>query len=207
MKRVVLDLGCGSSFQITDILKDSLDAWIIGVDWDFSFCRKSKEGAREHGVDAEYVCCDAGLLPFQDEIFDVIYALDSLRCLKGHQPQQFFKEAYRKLRHGAEMHIAGLDKVSFRGKDLPVFKDLSLPFNWSSYIPQNGSSPFISEEPSEKELNVHRRYKYVGILKEKMVSELLWQCYMEPESNWESKKEGAFTYHFYTITTRKAGSD
>jgi ubiquinone/menaquinone biosynthesis C-methylase UbiE len=205
MKRVVLDLGCGSSFQIIEILKDSVAAWIVGVDWDFSFCRKSKERAREHRIDAEYVCCDAGMLPFQDEIFDVVYALDSLRCLKGHQLQQFIREAYKKLRHGAEIHIVGLDKVSFRGKDLPTFKDPSLPFNCGSYIPQDGSSPFISEKPSDKELSVYRRHKYVGILEEKVVSELLWQCFLEPESKWEAKKEGDFTYHYYTITARKSG--
>jgi ubiquinone/menaquinone biosynthesis C-methylase UbiE len=95
MKELILDLGCGTSLQIIDYEKESL---IVGIDWDPSFCKISRDKARESGVTAEYLRCDAGHLPFKDEFFDVIYLLDSLRCLKGHSLEWFIKDAYKKLR-------------------------------------------------------------------------------------------------------------
>jgi ubiquinone/menaquinone biosynthesis C-methylase UbiE len=200
MGMVVLDIGCGVSSLTWSFLKKlSLgDLTVIGVDWDFDFCRRSLKKARKEGADADYLCCDAAFLPFHDGIFDVVLMLDSFRCLKGHPPELFIKEAWSQLRPGGKVYITGLDKVCFGGKRLPIFKDKRFLLNWNLYVPINGSSPWISQEP-----NIKKNYRYHGVLPHKIVSELLWRCGLEPETSWEVEEVGNYKYYRYAIIVQK----
>lgn len=55
------------------------------------------------------------------------------------------------------MYITGLDRVSFQGKILSVFKDYDLPLNYIVYIPINLESPFINREPSYSEVEIQKK--------------------------------------------------
>jgi ubiquinone/menaquinone biosynthesis C-methylase UbiE len=200
MGKVVLDIGCGASHETINFLKDfSLEnATVIGVDWNLDFCKQSRQKARRHRIEAEYLRCDAAFLPFQDETFDIVCMLDSLRCLKGRFPQQFIREAWRKLKPKGKLYVTGFDKVCFQNRALPVFKDRFLPLSWNVYIPLNGSSPWISHEPCLK-----KNYRYVGVLPEKVISELLWRCGIEPETKWKVEEIEDYTYYKYVVTAEK----
>jgi SAM-dependent methyltransferase len=200
MRKLVLDIGCGASYKTADFLRDlSLkNVNVIGIEWDFHFCKRSLERARKEGLKAEYVRCNAAFLPFPDETFDIICFLDSLRCLKGHPPDLFIKEAWRKLKPKGKVYITGLDGVSLSKRRLPIFKDRTLLLSWSLYIPLDESSPWISHEPSRKE-----NYKCYGVLPHKVPSELLWRCGIEPEILWKIDEHENYRFYKYVITAEK----
>jgi len=204
--KVVLDVGCGESSETPRFLSEFVNGesvWVVGVDWSYVFCKKSKKIARKRDLNAEYVRCDIAFLPFRDATFHIVCMLDSLRCLKGHSPEEFLKEEFLKLLPDGELYIVNIDRVSFQQRNLPAFKDHSLPLSWSVYVPRNESSPFISEEPDYTKAKIKERYKYVGILPERFVSELLWRCGVEPETIWKTEKEGIYSYHRYVATAKK----
>jgi len=206
IKKTILDVGCGESSKTLRFLEDFLSAenvFVVGVDWSFIFCKQSKNKARRHNLDAEYVRCDAALLPFQDAVLHIVCMLDSLRCLKGQDPKKFVKEALRKLLPQGKLYLTGLDRVSFQSRNLPAFRDPSFALSWSSYVPLNESSPFISGEPDYTETTIKERYKFVGISPEHVVSELLWRSGVEPETTWKTEIEGNYSYHYYVITAIK----
>jgi len=157
----------------------------------------------EVGISSEYVLCDAALLPFRDDVFDVVCFLDSLRCLKGNIPERFLEEAWRTLRSGGTLYITGLDKVTFKGKVLPIFKDARLPISWGSYVPTDRSEPWIDEEPTYEDLSAGRKFKYVGILPEHVARELLSECGVKSKTLWEVDQEEGYKFHRYLIVARK----
>lgn len=201
-KKRVLDVGCGESSETPKFLRELLNkesVFVVGVDWSFIFCKQSKNVAQRYNLDAEYVRCDAACLPFRDAIFHIICMLGSLRCLKGHSLEKFVNETLQKLVPEGELYIIGLDRVSFQQVNLPAFKDYSLSFSWGVYVPRNKSSPFIIQEPACTE-----GYKYVGVLPEHIVSELLGRCSIESETTWKTEKEGNYSHHRYVIRAKKS---
>jgi SAM-dependent methyltransferase len=118
--------------------------------------------------------------------------------LKGHPPEQFIKEAWRKLKPKGKLYITGLDHVSLGGEKLPIFKDRNFLLNWCLYIPLNGSSPRISQEPYIK-----KNYKRYGVLPHEVIRKLLWRCGLKPETIWKVKEDKNYRYYKYTITVQK----
>jgi len=200
MSKVALDIGCGASSITRGFLEKLLlgDLTMIGIDWDFDFCRQSLEKARKQGVEAEYLRCDAAFLPFRNGTFDIVLMLDSLRCLRGHPPRVFIKEAWNRLKSKGKLYITGLDRVCLDEKELPVFKDRRPLLNWNLYVPTNGSSPWISQEP-----HIKRNYKYYGVLPIKVLSTLLRLCGLKPEITWKIEEVENYKYYRYTITVQK----
>lgn len=173
---------------------------VVGVDWSYDFCRRSRDKALRHGLLADYVCCDAGLLPFTEGSFDIVLMLDSLRCLKGHSMSRFLREALRTLKPGGRMYVTGLDSVAYGGRKLPAFKDARLPFNWNIYIPRRrGTPPFITREPRDEEA-----FDCLGALPCNLITQILSRFGVKAEITWNIKEENGYKYLYYIVSFAKA---
>lgn len=88
------DIGCGGGF-LTNFLSDHLES-VVGIDQSDSSLKIAKENSRSANV--EYIKADAYKLPFADESFDVVCAMDFLEHVED--PQKVIQEASRILRPG-----------------------------------------------------------------------------------------------------------
>lgn len=103
----VLDLGCGSgkiSFRLRDMGYD-----VVGLEYDL----EPLLGFRQQSKTAKIVNCDAQSLPFADESFDVILAIQMLDYLPDRK--KFYREAWRTLRPGGLLLFTLTNRRSIKG--------------------------------------------------------------------------------------------
>lgn len=90
----VLDVGTGTGFIacITAMLGHT----VTGVDISSNMIKKAKENARNLDLEIDFICTDAGELPFEDGIFDVIISRNLLWALA--EPEETLKQWKRLLK-------------------------------------------------------------------------------------------------------------
>jgi len=89
---LVLDLGCHSG-ALRDFLPSNTG--YIGIDISDDALKKQKFDA---------VCADVSYLPFKDNVFDCVFAVEVLEHL--YSPRKCVKEVWRILKHGGEFIVS-----------------------------------------------------------------------------------------------------
>lgn len=92
-KGKVLEIGCGEGYGLSYLSRNA--EIIVGGDYSFETLIKSKE-KNYCKNNIEYVCLDAQRLPFQDNTFDTVLALELIEHLIN--PKAFLKEVRRVLK-------------------------------------------------------------------------------------------------------------
>lgn len=92
---IALDIGCGAGILTNMVAQRT--SMIIGIDISITAIRKTKRSIKKANV--EFVVCDAELLPFRNEIFDIIVSTETFEHLL--EPLNCFNEIKRcKKRNG-----------------------------------------------------------------------------------------------------------
>ncbi len=101
----VLDLGCGTA-TLTILLKQTnSDAEVVGIDGDFKILAIAEAKAAKAGVN---LALDQGMafdLPYPDSSFDRVVSSLVLHHLTTENKRCTFKEIFRVLRPGGELHV------------------------------------------------------------------------------------------------------
>lgn len=139
----VLDIGCGTGTLALMIKKEQPGADVTGIDGDPEILRIAgdkieKEGVRislKHGMSFE--------LPFPDGYFDTAVSSLMIHHLTHENKIRTFREAYRALKPGGEMHVADFGKPAGLYSYL-----LSLILRWFEEVSDNlnGKLPEMMRE-------------------------------------------------------------
>jgi len=101
----VLDVGCGRGEMV--FLSARLGAKTYGIDYSssaISIAEGMKEKRKEAWAsNANFIVGDAKALPFGDNHFDVVFLLDVIEHVSGHESKLIFKEIRRVLKPGAKI--------------------------------------------------------------------------------------------------------
>ena len=84
----------------------------LGIDVGIDISKEMLMMARERGV--EVIRCDAGKLPFRDNVFDFVYMIFTLCFLEN--PEMAISEAYRVLKNGGKLLVCIIPADSELGK-------------------------------------------------------------------------------------------
>lgn len=89
----VLDIGCGPSLSLpsTEISTEFISRY-VGVDFSAAFLKEARRSNPDEKFD--FIECDAGLLPFADESFDVVIAAFTIHHVP-HEPSLVINEMFR----------------------------------------------------------------------------------------------------------------
>jgi SAM-dependent methyltransferase len=89
----VLDVGCGPNLNLpsTEISTGSISRY-VGVDFSAAFLKEARRSNPDEKFD--FIECDAGLLPFADESFDVVIAAFTIHHVP-HEPSVVIDEMFR----------------------------------------------------------------------------------------------------------------
>jgi SAM-dependent methyltransferase len=90
----VLEVGAGGSHTIGAIAR-RLDCRCFGIEPDDAGICKSIDLARQEGVNVEMICGDGFQLPFEDNLFDVVYSLGLIEHFEPEQSAALVKEHVR----------------------------------------------------------------------------------------------------------------
>jgi SAM-dependent methyltransferase len=103
----VLEVGCGTGHWLLE-LKDAAP-FLFGLDLSSGMLQT----ACRHGLTSTLIRGDAGLLPFPNETFDLLYCVNAFHHFAS--PREFIQDARRILRRGGALSITGMDPHSRRG--------------------------------------------------------------------------------------------
>jgi ubiquinone/menaquinone biosynthesis C-methylase UbiE len=101
----VLDLGCGTATLTILIKQMHLDAEVVGIDGDPKILFIAEAKAAKAGVN---LTLDRGLafeMPYPDQSFDRVVSSLVIHHLTTENKRRAFKEIYRMLRPGGELHV------------------------------------------------------------------------------------------------------
>ncbi len=98
----LLDIGTGPGILLKEIAK-LCKAHIIGIDCTKEFGRYVKKYNKDFKNRVKFIAGNGYMLPFKDNIFDVIVCIGVLHALKD--PEELFKEIYRVLKFGGYVLI------------------------------------------------------------------------------------------------------
>ncbi len=95
----------------------------LGIDVGIDISKRMLKMAKERCV--EVIRCDAGKLPFKDNVFDFVYMIFTLCFLEN--PERALSEAYRVLKNGGKLLVCIIPADSELGKlyskkDSPFYK-------------------------------------------------------------------------------------
>ena len=106
----ILDLGCGTATLTIMIKKSHPDAIVIGLDGDPKILEIARSKVSESGFD---IALDTGMafeLPYPDHYFDRVFSSLMLHHLSRENKKRTFKEVFRVLKPGGELHAADFGK-------------------------------------------------------------------------------------------------
>lgn len=109
---LILDLGTGPGYLPIEIVKQSADIKIVGIDLSRKLIQMAQQNAQNAGVTdrIEFQMGDSGRLRFDDASFDMVISTGMLHSLKD--PIKVLKEIYRVLKNGGEAWIYDPAKVA-----------------------------------------------------------------------------------------------
>jgi len=99
----VLEVGCGEGYGLNYILRklSGIVDHVIGGDISVDALRKVKKDSEYSG---QLICLDAHFLPFRDNIFNAVIALELIEHLR--YPQKFIKEVIRILKNDGALILS-----------------------------------------------------------------------------------------------------
>jgi 2-polyprenyl-3-methyl-5-hydroxy-6-metoxy-1,4-benzoquinol methylase len=100
-KGKMLDVGCGLGHFCRYLRAKCVDAEIWGIDFSPWAIRHAKKLAEQIGAKIQFVVGEALDLPFQDNFFDIVVAMEILEHLS--EPEKFMEEAKRVLKPGGRI--------------------------------------------------------------------------------------------------------
>jgi ubiquinone/menaquinone biosynthesis C-methylase UbiE len=111
-KGLILDLGTGPGYLPIEIIKQSADIKIIGIDLSRQLIQMAQQNAKNAGVSdrIDFRLGDSGRLWFDDASFDMAISTGMLHSLRD--PIKVLKEIYRVLKNGGEAWIYDPAKVA-----------------------------------------------------------------------------------------------
>jgi ubiquinone/menaquinone biosynthesis C-methylase UbiE len=109
---LILDLGTGPGYLPIEIIKQSADIKIVGIDLSRKLIQMAQQNAQNAGVAnrIDFQTGDSGRLRFDDASFDMAISTGMLHSLKD--PIKVLKEIYRLLKNGGEAWIYDPAKVA-----------------------------------------------------------------------------------------------
>jgi ubiquinone/menaquinone biosynthesis C-methylase UbiE len=111
-RRKLLDLGTGPGYLPIEIIKQSADIKIVGIDLSRKLIQMAQQNAQNAGVTdrIDFQMGDSGRLRFDGASFDMAISTGMLHSLKD--PVKVLNEIYRVLKNGGEAWIYDPAKVA-----------------------------------------------------------------------------------------------
>ncbi|KAB2948483.1 MAG: methyltransferase [Candidatus Methanoperedens nitroreducens] len=106
----VLDIGCGTATLTILIKKANPDAKVTGLDGDPEILKIARKKVINEGIDIKL---DQGMsfeLPYPDRSFDRVVSSLVFHHLTAENKARTFKEIFRVLKQGGELHVADFGK-------------------------------------------------------------------------------------------------
>jgi ubiquinone/menaquinone biosynthesis C-methylase UbiE len=109
---LILDLGTGPGYLPIEIIKQSANIKIVGIDLSRKLIQMAQQNAQNAGVAGRihFQMGDSGRLRFDDASFDMAISTGMLHSLKD--PIKVLKEIYRVLKNGGEAWIYDPAKIA-----------------------------------------------------------------------------------------------
>jgi ubiquinone/menaquinone biosynthesis C-methylase UbiE len=101
----VLDLGCGTGMLAMDVKRSHPDVVVFGLDIDPAVLIRATDRATRAGVAINWDLGPAYQLPYADTSFDRVVSRLVIHHLTPADKQRTFREVYRVLRPGGELHV------------------------------------------------------------------------------------------------------
>ena len=101
----ILDFGCGTGTLTLMIKRAGPGCIVYGIDIDPQVLGIAKKKARHDGVEIHLVLYNGVTLPFDDESFDKVVSSLVIHHLPAGEKPGIFRELYRVLKNGGELHI------------------------------------------------------------------------------------------------------
>jgi ubiquinone/menaquinone biosynthesis C-methylase UbiE len=106
----ILDLGCGTATLTLLIKEQHPDATVVGIDGDEKIVQIGSRKIKKAGLGITLTQAMAFALPYPDDPFDRVLSSLMFHHLTRENKLSSFKEIYRVLRNGGELHIADFGK-------------------------------------------------------------------------------------------------
>lgn len=151
----VLDIGCGTATLTIMIKKIYPDAEVVGLDIDPEILDIARSKVAEAGVVIKLDQGSAVELPYPDRSFDRVVSSLVIHHLKHEDKIRAFKEMFRILRPGGELHVADFGKPHNAAMWL-----VSLLMRWFEEVSDNikGLLPEMFRQAGFEEIEETARY-------------------------------------------------
>ncbi len=106
-----LDVGCGEGLLLEDVLEQNSDLKIFGIDMDTEQIKRCRSKIGVPADEVNLLTGDAGELPFKDNFFDLVTAINIFYNLSEDKMTNIIKEINRVLKPG------GILVADFRNKN------------------------------------------------------------------------------------------
>ncbi|MGM0441719.1 MAG: class I SAM-dependent methyltransferase [Elusimicrobiota bacterium] len=111
-----LDVGCGEGLLLEKVLEQNSNLEIFGIDMNSEQIKRCRKRINTEDYEVNLLTGDAGNLPFKDNFFDIIGAVNIFYNLPVTKMESILEEIYRVLKPG------GYLIADFRNKTNPVLR-------------------------------------------------------------------------------------